>query len=64
MVVHQEEEQKEEGHNIIRFTLKKPKPEGGIRWAEDTVDNENMNKKKSKSILFLTNSSDSMLHLC
>jgi protein phosphatase 1 regulatory subunit 11 len=54
MVVHQEEEQKGQEPSIIRFTLNKPKPEGGIRWAEDTVDNEHMNKKKSKSIsLFL-----------
>lgn len=40
-----EEEQKE----IIKFDVKPARPQGGIRWAQDTVDNEHLNKKKSKS---------------
>ena len=36
---------------------KKKKPEIHVTWTEDTVDNENMGKKKSNSEL------NSMLHL-
>ena len=32
---------------IVNFTVKQRKT--GIQWAEDTIDNEHMNKKKSKS---------------
>lgn len=42
------EEKKSEEPSLITFQVK-PKKEGGIRWAEDTIDNEHMNKKKSKS---------------
>ncbi len=45
-VVQEESKQPE----LIKFEVKKPKPQGGIRWAEDTIDNEHMNKKKSKSM--------------
>jgi len=32
----------------LRLTLKKPKSDKKVQWNEGTVDNENMNKKKSK----------------
>ena len=32
----------------------KLKAEKSVRWTEDTIDNENMNKRKSKSKLILT----------
>lgn len=38
----------EEKADIVTFTVK-PRKQGGIRWTEDTIDNEHMNKKKSKS---------------
>lgn len=34
--------------NNVRLRLKKPKTEKKVIWREDTVDNEHMNKKKSK----------------
>ncbi|TNV75143.1 hypothetical protein FGO68_gene4678 [Halteria grandinella] len=39
------EEQKQQPE-IVTFTVKPKK--GGIKWTEDTIDNEHMNKKKSK----------------
>ncbi|XP_075212395.1 E3 ubiquitin-protein ligase PPP1R11 isoform X2 [Lycorma delicatula] len=32
----------------IRVKLKKPKTDKQVQWGEGTVDNEHMNKKKSK----------------
>ncbi|KFM80032.1 Protein phosphatase 1 regulatory subunit 11, partial [Stegodyphus mimosarum] len=32
----------------VRMKLKKPKGKKKVAWSPDTVDNENMNKKKSK----------------
>jgi len=32
----------------VRMKLKKPKGKKKVAWSADTVDNENMNKKKSK----------------
>ena len=32
----------------IVLKLHKPKTDKQVKWKEDTVDNENMNKKKSK----------------
>ncbi len=35
--------------NVLRLTLKNPtKSERKVNWAENTVDNEYLNKKKSK----------------
>ncbi|XP_037934055.1 E3 ubiquitin-protein ligase PPP1R11-like [Teleopsis dalmanni] len=33
---------------VLKLRLKKPKTQGSVSWSEDTVDNEHMNKKKSK----------------
>merc|ERR1712142_1205284 len=33
---------------VLKLKLKKPRPTRRVQWAEDTVDNEHMNKKKSK----------------
>lgn len=35
----------------VRLKLKKPKKQTRVVWTEDTVDNEGMNKKKSKCTL-------------
>ena len=32
----------------VKLKLKKPKNDKKIKWTQDTVDNEDMNKKKSK----------------
>ncbi|XP_054257601.1 E3 ubiquitin-protein ligase PPP1R11-like, partial [Macrosteles quadrilineatus] len=32
----------------LRLRLKKPKSKKQVKWGEDTVDNEHLNKKKSK----------------
>ncbi|XP_077986634.1 E3 ubiquitin-protein ligase PPP1R11-like [Glandiceps talaboti] len=32
----------------VTLKLKKPKSDKKVKWDEDTVDNEHMNKKKSK----------------
>ena len=32
----------------VKLTLKKNKTEKQVKWTEGTVDNENLNKKKSK----------------
>ncbi|XP_046371275.2 E3 ubiquitin-protein ligase PPP1R11-like [Haliotis rufescens] len=32
----------------LRLKLKKPKPDKKVKWTSETVDNENMGKKKSK----------------
>lgn len=37
------------GHEpVVRIKLKKPTRGRAVSWTEDTVDNENMNKRKSK----------------
>jgi len=33
---------------VLKLKLKKPRPSRRVQWTEDTVDNEHMNKKKSK----------------
>lgn len=38
--------------HITELTLKLPKK---VTWTEDTIDNENMNKRKSKSKLSFLN---------
>ncbi|XP_060516667.1 E3 ubiquitin-protein ligase PPP1R11 [Cylas formicarius] len=40
----------EQDHTVPRVTvkLKKPKTDRKVNWTTDTVDNENLNKKKSK----------------
>ena len=40
--------------DIVYFTIK-PRKEG-VKWSEDTVDNENLNKKKSKSNKYIFSS--------
>jgi len=37
--------EKPEEEKVIKFTVKNKQD---VKWAEDTVDNEHMNKKKSK----------------
>ena len=32
----------------VTLKLKKPKSDKKVKWSKETVDNENMNKKKSK----------------
>lgn len=32
----------------VRLKLRKPKSRKKVNWTEETVDNENMDKKKSK----------------
>lgn len=34
---------------VVRLKLKKPKCKKKVEWSEGTIDNEHMNKKKSKS---------------
>ena len=38
----------EESPPVLRLRLKKPKADKRVGWRDDTVDNENMDKKKSK----------------
>jgi len=33
---------------VLKLKLKKPRPTRRVQWTEETIDNENMNKKKSK----------------
>lgn len=33
---------------LMRFQLNRPRSERRVNWTSDTVDNEGMNKKKSK----------------
>jgi hypothetical protein len=50
--------------NLVVFEVKPRKGGGGgVRWSEDTVDNEHLNKKKSKSKIILLSPLYSMLHL-
>lgn len=35
-------------HDTVRLKLRKPKSKKQVNWGEGTVDNEHMNKKKSK----------------
>lgn len=44
------EEQKTENVRVVKL---KNKPKKEVKWAEDTVDNENMNKLKSNGIIIL-----------
>ena len=32
----------------VKLKLKKPKNDKKLKWTQDTIDNEHMNKKKSK----------------
>ena len=32
----------------VKLKLRKPKSDKKVKWTEETVDNENMGKKKSK----------------
>ena len=43
------EEQKADNIQIIRL---KPKPKKQVKWTEDTIDNEHMNKSKSNGIAY------------
>lgn len=47
----EEPEVKEEKQENIVFRKLTPKPVKKVKWTEDTIDNEFLNKKKSKSIL-------------
>lgn len=33
---------------VLKLKLKKPRPSRRVQWSEETIDNEHMNKKKSK----------------
>jgi len=33
---------------VLKLKLKKPPPTRRVQWTDDTIDNEHMNKKKSK----------------
>uniref|UniRef100_A0A1B6DAN8 E3 ubiquitin-protein ligase PPP1R11 n=1 Tax=Clastoptera arizonana TaxID=38151 RepID=A0A1B6DAN8_9HEMI len=35
-------------HEPVRLKLKKPKSKKQVNWGEGTIDNEHLNKKKSK----------------
>ena len=35
-----------------KYKLKLRPPKRNVKWSEDTVDNENLNKKKTKSNLY------------
>jgi len=37
----------------VRLVLRKAEPKKKVGWSEETVDNENMNKRKSKCKLSL-----------
>lgn len=43
-----EVDSKPEDVRAVKLTLRKPKPDKGVKWSSDTVDNEHLNKKKSK----------------
>ena len=47
-ILYLKPEQKEE-EKAIKAEKKKLKPNKQVVWAEDTIDNENMNRLKSKS---------------
>lgn len=36
-------------HLVLRLVPKKKQRKKGVKWAEDVVDNEHLNKRKSKS---------------
>lgn len=36
----------------LRLRLKKPKSDKKVQWTTETIDNEDMNKKKSKCKLY------------
>ncbi|XP_014283951.1 E3 ubiquitin-protein ligase PPP1R11 [Halyomorpha halys] len=38
----------QEDVRAVKLTLKKPKTDKQVKWSTETVDNEHMNKKKSK----------------
>ncbi|ESO98842.1 hypothetical protein LOTGIDRAFT_231207 [Lottia gigantea] len=42
------EKQEESNHEVLHLRLHKPKPDKKVKWTNSTVDNEHMNKKKSK----------------
>uniref|UniRef100_A0A1B6IJB9 E3 ubiquitin-protein ligase PPP1R11 n=1 Tax=Homalodisca liturata TaxID=320908 RepID=A0A1B6IJB9_9HEMI len=48
VTVLQEEDASQQDRPTLRLKLKKPKSKKQVKWGEDTVDNEHMNKKKSK----------------
>lgn len=37
--------------NVVSLNLKPRKPKRSVKWTEDVIDNEHMNKKKSNSSL-------------
>jgi len=47
-IVCEEETEEETSPPVLRLRLQPAKPDNRVKWAEDTVDNENMGKKKSK----------------
>ncbi|XP_063242848.1 E3 ubiquitin-protein ligase PPP1R11 [Bacillus rossius redtenbacheri] len=49
-----EEERAQQDVPTVRLRLRKPKPKKKVQWGEGTVDNEHMNKKKSKCCCIYT----------
>ncbi|XP_054284953.1 E3 ubiquitin-protein ligase PPP1R11 [Macrosteles quadrilineatus] len=47
-VVEEENASAQQDLPTLRLRLKKPKSKKQVKWGEDTVDNEHLNKKKSK----------------
>lgn len=47
-VVECEEERTSQEPPAVRLKLRKPKSDKKVKWDADTVDNEHMNKRKSK----------------
>lgn len=43
-----ENEEISQNLQVVRLKLKKPANQKKVKWTAETVDNENMNKKKSK----------------
>jgi len=43
------EERKTENITVVKL---KPKPKKSVKWTEDTIDNENLNRLKSNSKTF------------
>lgn len=48
LTVTQTQQSTSENSPILRLRLKKPKSRKKVKWTNDTVDNEGLNKKKSK----------------
>lgn len=47
-VVESEDEQVAQDVRTVRLTLRKPKTRKAVQWTTGTVDNEHLNRKKSK----------------